>query len=73
MYRMIAWNICLTNRGKTHKKNQTIRGGGGIQNWARNWGFSHFLKFALLVFLEIAQDCSLETCPKHNRAETSKN
>ena len=72
MYRMIAWNICLTNRGvKLTKKTKQL--GGGIQNWARNWGFSHFLKFALLVFLEIAQDCSLETCPKHNRAETSKN
>ena len=34
--------------------------------------FSHCLKFASLVFLDIAQDCSLGKCLISSRAETSK-
>ena len=33
--------------------------------------FSHCLKFASLVFLDIAQDCSLGKCLISSRAETS--
>ena len=32
----------------------------------------HFLKVASLVFLDIAQDCSLGQCLTYNRAETSR-
>ena len=34
--------------------------------------FNHFLKFASLVFLAIAQDCSLGHCLPSSRAETYK-
>ena len=33
-------------------------------------GFCHFLKVASLVFLDIAQDCSLGQCLTSSRAET---
>ena len=45
----------------------------GVQNCAQSQGFHHFLKFASLVFLDIAQDCSLGQCLKSSRAETLKN
>ena len=55
---------CLTtSKGKTPEKNW------GAQNWVRNWFFCHFLKLALLVFLDIAQDCSFLTSSR--AAETS--
>ena len=41
-------------------------------SWVRNFVFRHFLKFALLVFLDIAQDCSLGQWLASTRAETSK-
>ena len=44
----------------------------GTPNWVRNCGFCHFLKVASLVFLDIAQDCSLGQCLTSSRAETSK-
>ena len=51
--------VCLTNsRGKIH--------------WLQNYGFCHFLKVPLLVFLDIAQNCSLGHCLTARRAETSK-
>ena len=34
----------------------------GVSNWVGNQGFYHFLKVASLVFLDIAQDCSLGQC-----------
>ena len=42
------------------------------------WGteisfFCHFLKFASLVFLDIAQDCSLGQCLTSSRAEQGSN
>ena len=40
---------------------------------ARNYAFCHFLKFALLVFLHIAHDCSLEQDLTSSRAETGSN
>ena len=43
-----------------------------VQNWNINYGFHHILKFAWLVFLDIAQDCSLWQCLTSSRAETSK-
>ena len=42
------------------------------QNWTRNQVFYHFLKFASLVFLDIAQDGSLGQCLTSSRAETSE-
>ena len=45
----------------------------GVQSWAQNQGFCHFFKFASLVFLDIAQDCSFGACLTSSRAETSKN
>ena len=57
---------CLTtSRGKTHKKSF------GAPSWDRNQGFCYFLKFASLVFLDIAQDYSLGQCLISNRAATS--
>ena len=62
---------CLTtSRGKTHEK----------KFWAPKLGaklvcfFFAFLRFASLVFLETAQDCSLDQCRVEtaSRAETSK-
>ena len=41
-------------------------------NWVPNYGFCNFLKVALLVFIDIAQDCSLGQCLTSSRAETSK-
>ena len=35
-------------------------------------GFWHFLKVASLVFLDIAEDCSLGQCLTFSRAETSE-
>ena len=60
----------ITSRGKTHEK----------KIWAPKlgarlvWFFLAFLKFASLVFLETAQDCSLDQCRVEtaSRAETSK-
>ena len=40
-------------------------------NSIENLGFCHFLKAVSLVFLDIAQDCSLEQCVTSSRAETS--
>ena len=50
---------------------ETISGVGGA-NGVRNWGFYHFLKVSLLVFLDIAQDCSFRQCLTSSRAEISK-
>ena len=44
----------------------------GFQNWIRNQGFCHFLKVTLLVFLDIAQDCSLGQCVTSIRAKPLK-
>ena len=44
----------------------------GSQNWIRNQGFCHFLKVTLLVFLDIAQDCSLGQCVTSIRAKPLK-
>ena len=44
----------------------------GTQNWAQNQGFCFFLKFELLVFLDIAKDCSFGQCLTSSRAKTSK-
>ena len=41
-------------------------------NWVRNEGFCHFFEVASLIFLDIAQDCSLGQCVTSSRAETSK-
>ena len=38
----------------------------------QNKGFSHFFKVASLVFLDIAQDCSLGQCLTSSRDKTSK-
>ena len=43
-----------------------------FQNWVGNQGFCHFLKFVSLVFLDIAQDCSLGQYLTSSRSETSK-
>ena len=40
-------------------------------NWVQDEGFWHFLKVASLVFLDIAQDCSLGQCLTSRGAETS--
>ena len=44
----------------------------GASNWVRNQGFCCFLKVESLVFLDIAQGCSLQQCLTSSRAETSK-
>ena len=43
----------------------------GVPNSVQNEGFCYFLKAALLVFLDIAQNCSLKQCVTSSRAETS--
>ena len=48
-------------------------GGGGGTKLGSKIGFHNFLKFALLVFLDIAQDSSLRQYLTSSRAETSKN
>ena len=62
----IAQDDSLTSRGKTDEK--TFR----AQNWARNEGFCHFLKFASLLFLDIVQDCGLGQFLTSSRDRTSK-
>ena len=44
----------------------------GASNSVRNQGFGHFFKVGLLVFLDIAQDCSLEQCLTSSRDENSR-
>ena len=44
----------------------------GVQNWAQNQGFCHFLKVASLVSHDIAHDCSLGQCLTSSRGTTSK-
>ena len=44
----------------------------GPPNFVGNQGFCDVLKVASLVFLDIAQDCSLGQCLTSSRAETSK-
>ena len=57
---------CVTTaRGKTHGKTW------GDPNGVQNWGFCHYIKVAPLVFVNIAQDCSLGQCLTSSRAETS--
>ena len=64
---MIVWNnVSLLVKIKFTKKNL------GAKNWVRNYVFRHFLKLASLVFLDIAQDCSLGQCLTSTRAETSE-
>ena len=41
-------------------------------NLRKQFFFFHFLKFASLVFVNIAQDCSLGQCLTSSKAETSK-
>ena len=55
-----------TSRGKTHKKNW--RG----PKLSEISFFLHFLKFASLIFLVIAQDFSLGQCLTSGGAEASK-
>ena len=40
------------------------------QNWVLNQVFCHFLKFGSLVFLELAQDGSLEQFIAKSRSKT---
>ena len=42
------------------------------QNQTKNYVFCHFLKFGSLIFLDIAQDCSLGQCLTSSRVKTSK-
>ena len=64
---MIAWDIVLQLvEVKPMKKNF-----GGLK-FGPKFGFWNFLKVALLVFLDIAQDCSLGQCLKSSGAGTSK-
>ena len=59
--------LCLTtSRNKTRKKNL------GLGNWGRNEVCHHFLTFASLVFLDIAQNCRLGQYQTSSRAETTK-
>ena len=44
----------------------------GAQNRAQNEDFCNFINFASLVFLVIAQDCSLGEYLTSSRAETSE-
>ena len=44
----------------------------GAPKWVQHYGFCHFLKVTSLVFLDIAQDCSLGQSLTSSRAETSK-
>ena len=55
------------------KSNGRAGGGGGGAKWGAKRGFPHFVEFALLVFLDIAQDSSLRQYLTSSRAETSKN
>ena len=45
----------------------------GVPNWIQNKGFCPYLKFVSLVFLNIAQDCSLGQWITSSRVESSKN
>ena len=66
LHRMIAWkNVSLVQVKITKKF-------FGVQIWFQNQSFRHFLKFASLVFFDIAQDCRLGQCLTSSRAETSK-
>ena len=59
---------CLTtNRGKTHEKN-------GAPKLGPKFGFLPFSQSCIirLVFLDIAQDCSLGQCLSSSKAEISK-
>ena len=42
------------------------------QNWARNQVFCHFLKFSLLVFLEITYSDTLQQCLTSSRSKIHK-
>ena len=78
LYRMIPWkNIQLLAQVKSTKKKK--KGGGGWQIWTKQVKmrpkisfFCHFLKFGLLVFLEIAQSDSLEQFLTTSRGKTHK-
>ena len=55
--------LCLaSSRGKTHDENF---GGSKL-------GFSPFSQVCIIVFLDIAQDCSMGQSLTFHRAETSK-
>ena len=63
LHRMIAWNnILLIVVAKLTKKIGSSNLGHMTQNRAQNQVFCYFFKFGSLVFLEIAQDNSLEQC-----------
>ena len=53
-------------------------GGGEEQSWSKEpkagpkWGFCHFLKFGLLVFLEIVCNDSLQQCLTSSSGKTYK-
>ena len=61
---MIAYTMS-TSRCKTHEKKFGSPKLG-------SWEFCHFLKFTSIVFLDIAQDCSLGQCITSSSTETSK-
>ena len=64
---MIAWHVVL----QLVEVNPMKKNYGGLK-FGPKFGFWNFLKVALLVFLDIAQDCSLGQCLKSSRAGTSK-
>ena len=60
----------ISSRGKTEKK--IIQGPKLGHNLARNQFFCYFLKFGSLIFMEIAQEDSLEQCLTTSRDEPMK-
>ena len=71
---MIAWNnVQLLAEVQLTKKFGIPNLGQTGQNQAQNQVFHHFLKFGLLVFLEILQDESSEQCLTTSRGTTHKN
>ena len=71
LHKMIAWNNFQLLVAKSMKEiflgpNLNQMG----QNWVQNQVFGHFLKFGWLVFLEIAQNDSLEQFVTTSRSKT---
>ena len=65
------WQCLTSSGGKTDEKSLEA------QTWATQAKIGaeisflvHFLRFGLLVFFDIAQDCSLEQCLMSSRAKT---
>ena len=63
---MIAWNNVKLEEVKLMKNNF------GGQKCGPKLGFWAFFKFASLVFLDIAHDCSLGQCLTYGRGKTSR-